>query len=878
MKNKNIEKLLRTLFDKKKKDNINFPVENDVDYYLISKYIEGKTSADENKIIAQLKEKDPTIAELLSETPGDLQSEDKKGSSSIIGRIISFSPHVSRIFRYAACVVFLLGSTFVLTIILRPQNEIGNQKPTSSPIRRSLVPLRGGKSESATNKNEKIKKQKGVKLSVLEIDNGSGKRRNLKLYDTSRALLIGIDDYDHHTKFPRLKSAVRDTLKVRAKLKEFQFDDVVTLLNNDATKQNILEKLEKMISATSPEGALFIYFAGHGERLKTTEGDKGYFVPYNGTRNPKKFDEKNVTLSAIKKLILKKGPKHTYIALDCCYSGLICLRSGSPFVPSAPDFFYLKMVTSKPVVQVLAASGKQGESIDGLFAQEFISALGQVQSRSFITAKEINKYVTEKVQKRAYEEYRFKQVPNHTALLRGGGEYIFARACQPEAPLPTPKLSLITTYRLPIENHYYLEMADVDDDGSLDFIDFGSNYIKIINKNGEIKNERTFEHYIKREDKNIKNVNYDSYLEILVSANIGTNLCFIILDKDLNTIKEFYTPVGSVVLSTEPLRTIITDSEVEDINCDYRRELVTTLATGFDLTPRGVSVFDYDTTELNWHYETGPNAMEFSLDTDVNSGEKLILVGTYSVANGYKEPRGSDDEHSYIWLLNSDGTERWRKEIGEYFTRVTPKFVDLDNDGRNEILASMLSRYEFKKNKDSKYNDDGNIYLFNLSGELLCQFTNNLSIMSLAVLPNYVENQFDVLIATRSGNLILLGSNLQIKKQHKFPNKSNYVSMAKIKGFMDTFFGQFVVVLHYEEDRCKLNVKESLGNITKTYNNYIALLDKKTLKEQYRISLPDTEFETIGNPTEVKVEDIDADGQDELLILHEDRIEVYKLK
>ena len=881
MKNKNIDidKQIKSLFDKKKEDNSNSPIENDVDYYLLSKFIEGKTSPKENILIEQLKKTDPIIAELLSESLNAEQSDNNNSSSPLTVHTPPFFPRFSRFFRYAACIAALLAGTLVITIILRPQNKTKNQKPINAPIKRSLVPTRGGGTdEPVTNKNEKIKKKEGVNLSVIEIDNGSGKRQNLKLYDTSRALLIGIDEYDHHTKFPRLKSAVRDTLKVRAKLKQFQFDDIVTLLNKDATKQNILKKLRKMISAASPNGALFIYFAGHGDKLKTTEGDKGFIIPYNGTRNPKRFNEKNITLDAIKKLILKKGPKHTYIALDCCYSGLICSRGGSPFVPSAPDFFYLKMVTSKPVVQVLTASGKQGESVDGLFAQEFVAALGQAQSRPFITAKEIDSYVTEKVKKRAYEEYRFKQIPEHTALLRGGGEYVFARADQPGASSASPELSLAATYRLPVEEHYLLETADLDDDGGLDFIEFGSNYIKVIDKAGIIKNERCFDRYIKREPNFIKNVNYDSYLEISLSMNIGTNLCFVILDKNLNTIKEFYIPIGKPAARYDRLKSYVTCSFIDDINSDYRQELVATLATGFDLTPRCVSCFDYDTTKRNWSYKTGPPPTEVVLNIDEISGEKSLLVGSYSVANGYKEPCGSDDEHAYIWLLNSDGGERWRKQLGNHFTFANGKFVDLNNDGKNEVLTYLSTRYEFKENKDGKYDDRGNVSLFDLNGNLIYQFTNNLSVLSLAVLPNYVENQFDVLIATRGGNLILLDSKLQIKKHIKFINKSGKVSIVKVKGFMDTFFGQFVVAFCYEEDRFEKNVETGYGNSANFFNSHIALLDKKTLKEKYRISFPDKTEEAIENPTNIKVEDIDADGQDEILIFHKDRIEVYKLE
>ena len=69
---------------------------------------------------------------------------------------------------------------------------------------------------------------RGITVNALEIDSGRYTPRTAQLYDNAYALLIGIDKYEK-TGFKSLKRAVDDMRTIHAKLKEFQFTQIVCL-------------------------------------------------------------------------------------------------------------------------------------------------------------------------------------------------------------------------------------------------------------------------------------------------------------------------------------------------------------------------------------------------------------------------------------------------------------------------------------------------------------------------------------------------------------------------------------------------------------------------------------------------------------------------
>jgi len=113
-------------------------------------------------------------------------------------------------------------------------------------------------------------------------------KRNKKLTSNSFGqgknylLSIGINQYKNYNP---LFNAVEDAKAVSKVLKErYGFEDIITLYDENATRDNILAKLENLENLVTPKDNLLIFYAGHGFYHKKT----GYLVPQNapaGTRS-----------------------------------------------------------------------------------------------------------------------------------------------------------------------------------------------------------------------------------------------------------------------------------------------------------------------------------------------------------------------------------------------------------------------------------------------------------------------------------------------------------------------------------------------------------------------------------------------------------------
>jgi hypothetical protein len=91
---------------------------------------------------------------------------------------------------------------------------------------------------------------------------------------TLRALVIGIDDYQHVQK---LRGAVADARDVERALRAIGVADLRLVLNDQANRKTVLAAFEALVSATRPSDTVFVTLAGHGaqepERIKGSELD-----------------------------------------------------------------------------------------------------------------------------------------------------------------------------------------------------------------------------------------------------------------------------------------------------------------------------------------------------------------------------------------------------------------------------------------------------------------------------------------------------------------------------------------------------------------------------------------------------------------------------
>jgi len=262
-------------------------------------------------------------------------------------------------------------------------------------------------------------------LTVVAKSTASNKTAEVKLYNKTYALIIGIDKYLNLPPDRQLQNAVKDAKGVEQLLKyRYQFDRIITLFDEQATKDRILEILtEELPAQMGEQDALLVFWAGHGNQEQSKYGDLGYLIPFDGSTEKIR---KNLTMAEIRDTISKKLPaKHVFYIMDACYSGLLTSRSVDR--KTRRDLDYLNEITKESVRQVLTAGSKNEEALDGgpkghsVFTGRFIEILEN--SQDFITANELQAIIKEKVHSDAMAR-NHRQTPGFGPLY-GLGDFVF---------------------------------------------------------------------------------------------------------------------------------------------------------------------------------------------------------------------------------------------------------------------------------------------------------------------------------------------------------------------------------------------------------------------------------------------------------------------
>jgi uncharacterized caspase-like protein len=138
-------------------------------------------------------------------------------------------------------------------------------------------------------------------------------------YAKRYALVIGISEYKE---FPALPVAVGDATTVAGVAKKKGYDKVVLLTNAEATRENISKEMDAIRSVLKKDDLFALFFAGHGQRVATKNGEfEGYLLP-PGCRKAH-VAEDGFPLHTIKDAIERLASKHVIILIDACYSGFL---------------------------------------------------------------------------------------------------------------------------------------------------------------------------------------------------------------------------------------------------------------------------------------------------------------------------------------------------------------------------------------------------------------------------------------------------------------------------------------------------------------------------------------------------------------------------
>ena len=248
-----------------------------------------------------------------------------------------------------------------------------------------------------------------------------------QVYRESWAAVVGIDDYEN---WQKLSYAAHDAQAVKDLLIQkysFKADHIFTLLDKDATRQNILSLLgDKLANAdmVKHEDRVFVFYAGHGATRKLASGrELGYIIPVDADLT--NYEGSAISMTNFQDIAEAIPAKHLLFVMDSCYSGLALMRGGGV----AASQNYLNEIARREARQMFTAGGADQQVADNgpnghsVFTWTLLQALdgrADLNGDGVITATELAAYVAPAVSALSHQTPAFGNLPGSE-----GGDFIF---------------------------------------------------------------------------------------------------------------------------------------------------------------------------------------------------------------------------------------------------------------------------------------------------------------------------------------------------------------------------------------------------------------------------------------------------------------------
>jgi hypothetical protein len=127
------------------------------------------------------------------------------------------------------------------------------------------------------------------------------------------ALIIAINIYQD-SRIPELETPVHDALRLANTLEEQYGFRIEYLLNTDATYDDVVKALRRLVAETEPEDSVLIYFAGHGDLDPLFESSRWLPVDAELDNSKTYIDD-----ALVKKAIAAMKARHVLLVSDSCY-------------------------------------------------------------------------------------------------------------------------------------------------------------------------------------------------------------------------------------------------------------------------------------------------------------------------------------------------------------------------------------------------------------------------------------------------------------------------------------------------------------------------------------------------------------------------------
>jgi len=213
-------------------------------------------------------------------------------------------------------------------------------------------------------------------------------------------LVIGVQDYAH---LPSVDYARKDALIIRdyfIKVLGVPEENIITLIDNQATKGQIEGYLENYIPANVSKGTtLYVYFAGHG--APGMEKGDPYLVPYDG--DIRFIEQTGYKLQKLYQDLEKMKVRQTYVFLDSCFSGVASRAAEMLAKGIRPTLMHVRDIELKNDKVIAFSAASQGQTSNaypdaehGLFTYYLLKGLkgdADKDEDQWVSVKEMFDYI-----------------------------------------------------------------------------------------------------------------------------------------------------------------------------------------------------------------------------------------------------------------------------------------------------------------------------------------------------------------------------------------------------------------------------------------------------------------------------------------------------
>lgn len=246
--------------------------------------------------------------------------------------------------------------------------------------------------------------------------------RYLAKYTNSWAVVVGINEYRHVSPLGYATNDASEFANVLRDRFGFPPANIATLLDAEATLQNIQSAVHALVRNTQPDDRIVFFFAGHGHTMSAHHRDTGFIVPVDGS-----VDDTSTILpwDTLYQTSLMVPAKHMLFIMDACYGGLFGMRALAPgssrLVRDMLSRYSRQFLTAGKADEPVSDAGgpRRGHSV---FTGHLLDALegGLDAKDGVLSANAIMAHVYDRVGR----DPSSRQAP-HYGFLAGDGDFFF---------------------------------------------------------------------------------------------------------------------------------------------------------------------------------------------------------------------------------------------------------------------------------------------------------------------------------------------------------------------------------------------------------------------------------------------------------------------